>query len=128
MTLTLDFPDCDRSPWGRLDPRWKLASLLPAMIAIALLRTFWPAFSALCGTWILILLLKLPLRWYLTRLLTASLLLGLFVAFLPFLPDPENAYISIGPLSLSEHGLKQAGVLLIRGIALVTLSTVLVAG
>ena len=128
MTLALDFPDCGGSPWGRIDPRWKLAGLLPAIVAVAWLRTVWPAATALAGTWVLVLFVRLPLGWYFTRLLATALLLGLFVVFLPFLPDPQNEYVEAGPLSLSVHGLQLAVVLLIRGLALITLSVVLLAG
>ena len=80
-----------------------------------------------CGTWILVLLVRLPLGWYFTRLAFAALILGLFVVFLPFLPDPRNEYVNIGPLRLSWHGLTLAGVLLVRGLTLATLALVLLA-
>jgi cobalt/nickel transport system permease protein len=127
MTLTLDFPQCGRSILGQRDPRWKLAALVPAAVVVALLCSPGPALTALVGTWILLLLVRLPLRWYSSRLASTTLFLGLFVAFLPFLPDPENDYVAVGPLWLSMRGLTQAAVLLLRGLALATLTMVLLA-
>src|SRR5947208_589277 len=43
MKQALDFPQCFHSPLGRFDPRWKLAALVPATAAAALLATLAPA-------------------------------------------------------------------------------------
>ena len=127
MTLSLDLPECGQSVLGRLDARWKLAGLVLVAGIVAFLRTPLPAITALCATWILVLLVRVPLGWYAVRLAFAALLLGLFVVFLPFLPDPSEKYVHVGPLSLSAHGLNAALVLLLRGLALATLSMVLLA-
>jgi cobalt/nickel transport system permease protein len=84
MTLAFSLPPRTDSPLARLDPRWKLAALLLAAVATALLRTAPAALLALAGALLLAGLARLPLRWYLGRLAALALFLVLFAAPLPF--------------------------------------------
>jgi len=126
MTLTLEFPECGDSTLGRLDPRWKLAALVPAALATALLRTLGPAVAALLGALILVVLTRLPLRWYLAHIGVAALFLGLFFVWIPLLATGEPM-LSLGLLSISQPGLILATVLLVRALAMITLGLVLLA-
>src|SRR5262245_12031586 len=121
MTLSFDLPAPSASPLGRLDPRWKLAALLLAAAAAAALRGVGPAAAALAGAWVLAALARLPLRWYLVRLGVVLLFLGLFVGFLPFLPQQDEVLLALGPLALSPHGLTLAGLIVLKAVAVVTL-------
>lgn len=127
MTLTLDFPQSLGSVLGRMDPRWKLACLLPASLLVALLRMPGPALAALTGALALVVLARLPLTWYLGRMSAVAFFLALFLFWLPLLPAREGATFTLGPLTLSWHGLQWACVLLLRALTMVTLALVLLA-
>src|SRR5436305_3987880 len=100
MTLLLDIPQARPSPLHRLDPRWKLAALLPAALACALLRTPAAALAALAGALALALLARLPAGWLARRLGAALLMLALFVAWLPLVPQEHHEVWDLGPLRL----------------------------
>src|SRR5262249_26624873 len=108
-----------------LDPRWKLAALLPAVVVVAVLRSLPAAAAALAGALILAALSRLPPRWFLPRLALPALFLALFALPLPLLmegPDWE-----VGPVRFSQHGVHVALLLCIKGLAIVTLMLVLLA-
>jgi cobalt/nickel transport system permease protein len=119
MTLRFSPPPCADSPLGRLDPRWRLAALVPAALAVAVLRTWPAALAALAGALLLALLARLPLRWFLGRLAPVALFLALFAVPLPFLLDGAGA--------VSERGLAVAVVLFAKGLAVTSLALVLLA-
>jgi cobalt/nickel transport system permease protein len=125
MTLALDPLPCHPSPLRSLDSRWKLAALILATVAIAFLRTWPVTLTALAAAVGLALAGRLPLRWYLSRLGTVALVLGLFAAPLPFLLREPNPALSWGPVQVSSRGLLVGVVLLARGLSMVTLMLVL---
>jgi cobalt/nickel transport system permease protein len=127
MTLAFAQPDSFPSPLSRLDPRWKLAALVLAALAVALLQTLLPAAIALAAAILLVLLARLPARWYLTRLATVALFLSPFVLFLPFLLRDAGPGWEVGPLWLSLHGLRVALLLTCKALAIVSLILVLLA-
>jgi cobalt/nickel transport system permease protein len=102
------------SPLGRLDPRWRLAALLVAVVAVAALRGLVPAALALAGTFVLGVLARLPWRWYVGRLAVVALLIALFVVPVPLLARVELL-----------EGLRLAGVILLKSLALFSLACVL---
>src|SRR5262249_54820758 len=127
MTLLFEPLPCPDSVLRRLDPRWKLAALLLAAAAVALLRT-WPAvLAALAGSLVLAALGRLPPRWYLARLAAPVLFVLLFAGPLPFLMPDADGPLWLGPVRVSPHGLAAAGVLVARAAAIVTLLLVLLA-
>src|SRR4051812_34863898 len=100
MTLALAATPQPASALRGLDPRWKLAGLVAAAAAAAVLRTVPAAGVALGGALGLALVGRLPRRWYLDRLGALAPFLALFAAPLPFVtPDPETW--QVGPLALS---------------------------
>ena len=127
MTLVFDLPAGRSSPLHRLDPRWKLAALLLAVLAVAFVRTGPAAGAALGGAALLALLARLPPRWYALRLGTALLMLAVFMAWLPFVPRPDDVTMDVGGLTLSATGLIRLGVLLAKAGAVVSLVLVLLA-
>ena len=80
MTLLLDIPEARSSPLHRLDPRWKLAALLPAACAVTLLQTPLPALTAVVAALALVLLARLPWRWYGLRLAGGAVVAGVLCA------------------------------------------------
>jgi cobalt/nickel transport system permease protein len=124
MTLALDPLPCHPSPLRSLDSRWKLAALILATVAVACLRTAPATLAALAAAVGLALAGRLPLRWYLSRLGTVALVLGLFAAPLPFLLREPNPALSWGAVQVSSRGLLVGVVLLARGLAMVTLMLV----
>lgn len=126
MTLALDLPPCPDSPVRRLDPRWKLAALLLAVLSIALLRGLSAAGLALAGSLLLALLGRLPARWFLRRLGATLLFLSLFALPLPLLIDEGPAW-QLGPLRLSLGGACLALLLITKALAILTLTLVLLA-
>ncbi len=127
MTLILDYAPQPDSPLGRLDPRWKLAALAPAVLASALLHTLPAAVLTLAGSLILVLLGRLPWRWYLSRLATASLFLFLFVVLLPFILRDDGPSWQFGPVRVSWYGLHLALLICAKALALITLILVVLA-
>jgi cobalt/nickel transport system permease protein len=127
MTLAFDHLAGLDSPLRRLDPRWKLAALVPAAGAVAVLRTLPAAVLALAGAGVLVVLGRLPLRWYLGRLGGLSLFLLLFVVLLPFLLDGPGPTWDLGPVRFSLHGLAVALVLCCKALAIVSLMLVVLA-
>lgn len=124
MTLPLEHLEIAASPIGRWDPRWKMAALVPAAFAVALLRTPPCALLALAGAMLLVLLGRLPPRWYLIRVGAVTLVLGVFVIWLPFF-DAGPPLWELGPLTISGHGLLLAGLIVIKGVTIITLMLVL---
>jgi cobalt/nickel transport system permease protein len=125
MTLAFDPLPCHLSPLRSLDPRWKLATLVLAAVAVVLLHTWPAALVALAGCIALALAGRLPLGWYFARLGTVALVLGLFALPLPFLVHDPNPVFVRGPIQVSWQGVIVGVVLLARGLAVVTLMLVL---
>src|SRR5437899_3362094 len=121
MTLPVAFPVRLDAPLGRIDPRWKLAALVPAAAVAGALQTVGPALAACGGAGLLAALARLPARWYAARLGTLLVVLSLFLVFLPFAPRAGETRWEIGPLSVSPFGVERAAVLLLKGIALLSL-------
>jgi cobalt/nickel transport system permease protein len=123
MKQSLDFPQCFHSPLGRFDPRWKLAALVPATVAAALLQSLWPALTAFLLALVLVSLAKIPWLWLGKRLAEVALFLALFVVWLP-LAVPGDGF-DLGPLSLSFAGLTLAALVLLKALTIVILMLVL---
>src|SRR5262245_23233710 len=127
MTLALLSPVTFASPLARLDPRWKLAALLPAAAAIAVLQTLPVSAAALGGALLLAVISRLPARWLINRLGGLALVLAAFTVWMPFLfPDRGDTW-TLGPVSLSGHGVAVALRLWCKALAVVTLMLVLLA-
>jgi cobalt/nickel transport system permease protein len=127
MTLAFDLPSCPPSGVSRLDPRWKLAALLGAALACALLQTLAAALVALAGALLLVLAARLPLRWFGLRLGAALVMLALFVCWRPLVVRPGEDTFDLGAVAVSLPGLRLALLLLVRAAALIALMLVLVA-
>jgi cobalt/nickel transport system permease protein len=127
MTLAVDLPPCTDSLLGRRDPRWKLAAIAPAAVAASFPRA-WPAvLLALAGAWLLALLARLPLRWYLRRVGVVLSFLALFVVPLPFLLRGDELRWGDGPFFVSLHGASVAALLVVKTVTVLTLVLVLLA-
>ncbi|HYV37335.1 MAG TPA: energy-coupling factor transporter transmembrane component T [Gemmataceae bacterium] len=124
MTLAVAFPVRLGAPLSRVDPRWKLAALVPVAAVAGMLQTLGAASAALIGAFVLAALARLPLRWYLDRIATLAAALALFLALLPFLDHGDEGRWTVGFLSLSPKGLTLAAVLLLKAL---TVTTVLLA-
>ncbi|MCI0680590.1 MAG: cobalt ECF transporter T component CbiQ [Gemmataceae bacterium] len=127
MTLALDVPAIADSPLSRMDPRWKLAALVPAAILLALVRTVPPAAAALILALVLAQRARLPGAWLARRLAWTALFIGLFLIWLMFLPDPNGDVRRFGWLSISVVGLTRFAVVLLKTLAVVTLILIVLA-
>jgi cobalt/nickel transport system permease protein len=107
-------PPCADSPLARLDPRWRLAALLLAMLAAALLRTLTAALPALAGALLLAALAQMPWRWFAGRLLLVAVPLAFFVLPLPLLSQGELL-----------EGVRLAALFAVKGMTLAILAAVL---
>jgi cobalt/nickel transport system permease protein len=121
MTLPVAFPVRLDAPLSGIDPRWKLAALLPAAAVAGSLRTPGPALTALAGAALMVWFARLSLRWYLARIGSLVIVLALFLVFLPFLDHGMEERWNLGGLSLSPRGLTFAVVLLVKAVALLSL-------
>ena len=114
MQVRFSPPPYADSPLSRLDPRWRLAALVLAMLTTAVLRTLTAALLALAGAAILALLARLPWRWYRQRLMVLAAPLAFFVLPAPFLSGGDWL-----------EGVRLAGLFAVKAIALATLTAVL---
>jgi cobalt/nickel transport system permease protein len=124
MNLTAEPPPCPDSPLRRLDPRWKLATLLLAAAATVSLRTPPAAALALVGAVALVPVGRLPARWYLTRVGAAALFLVPFAGLLPFLTFDGGPSWDLGPVRASVRGTTTGLLMCAKGLAVVTLALV----
>ncbi|MFL5338605.1 MAG: energy-coupling factor transporter transmembrane component T family protein [Gemmataceae bacterium] len=83
MTLAFDALDAPDSRLARLDPRWKLAALLPAILVAAALASPPVILMAFLGTLALLARGRLPRRMLVTRLGAFAVLLLPFLVILP---------------------------------------------
>jgi len=127
MAFVIATLPCPDSPLRRLDPRWKLAALVVAAVAVVCLQTIPPAAVAVLGAIGLACWGRLPVRWCLVRLRTAAVLIAPFLLLLPFLHDDTATSWEIGPVHISVEGLRLGLLLLTKALALVLLALVLLA-
>jgi cobalt/nickel transport system permease protein len=127
MTLALEQLPGSDSLVCRLDPRWKLAAVVLAVVAVAMLRTLPAAATALAAVLFLAALSRLPPRWCLSRLAAALLLLGLFAVSLPFLVHGPGPAWDVGPVHISLYGVTVALLLCAKAVAILLLMLTLLA-
>ncbi|HEY1859807.1 MAG TPA: cobalt ECF transporter T component CbiQ [Gemmataceae bacterium] len=128
MTLALDFFPRTDSVVHHLDPRWKLAAALLAVIGVVVLQTLPAAATALLFAVLLVAASRLPARWYMARVAAVGLFLSLFAVSLPFvIPGSETESWRLGRLSLSLGGVFLALRLLAKALAILTFMLVLLA-
>jgi cobalt/nickel transport system permease protein len=127
MRVSFSPPPCPDSLLARRDPRWKLAGLLLAVLAVSLMRTLPAAVLALVLALVLAWLARLPRGWYLDQLANLAWLLGLFVLPLPLLVRGEGPMLQVGVVSLSLAGLVLGLVIAAKAVAVLTLVAVLLA-
>jgi cobalt/nickel transport system permease protein len=121
MTLPAVFPLTVDAPLARIDPRWKLAALVPAALLLSTLGTLATTVVALWGTLLIVRAARVPLHWYLTRLATLIVFLALFLIMLPFIDHGDAEPWQCGPVLLSPRGTVLAAVLLLKAVAIVSL-------
>jgi cobalt/nickel transport system permease protein len=128
MTLAFDFFPQTDSVVHHLDPRWKLAAALIAVIGVIVLQTLPASAAALLLAVLLVIVSRLPARWYLARVGAAGLFLALFAVFLPLVvPGPETQTWRLGPISISLAGAILALRLMAKALAILSLMLVLLA-
>jgi cobalt/nickel transport system permease protein len=127
MTLTsASFPEAS-SFIHHLDPRWKLAAVLPSIVAMVLVKSLPVALIGLFSSFLLILLSRLPLRRYMKRMAGLSLFLAVFVLAAPFLIPDDNHFLMLGPVRASLSGLLLGLLTLTKALTISTLVLVLLA-
>jgi cobalt/nickel transport system permease protein len=119
-------PETD-STLRHLDPRWKTVTLLTAALLVPFLRSLPTATMAWMLAFALVLIGRLPVRWYLSRLSGIAAFLALVVCVIPFSAGHEDPLWQWGPLSISTSGIYLACLVLIKALAIVTLVAVLFA-
>src|SRR5262245_13303620 len=119
MTVSFARLPCPESPLRRLDPRWKLAALVPATAIAAALQSWSAALTALIIALGLAWLGRLPRSWLLARLGTVSLVLLPFAVTLPFLLTEPEPLLTCGWLQISKVGIEAGVTLCARGLAIV---------
>jgi cobalt/nickel transport system permease protein len=125
MTRVLDPPAFVASPLSRLDPRWKLASLMLAAVFAGMVATLPAAAAAWLASWVLVGFSRMPLGWYLGRLATLGVVLLVFVLLLPFVLSDGGPSLELGGVEISLYGLRVALVLCLKALTIVTLMLVL---
>lgn len=112
------------SPLARWDARWKLAAVLLAVVGVAALDHLGPAAVAFAAGLGLLVLARLRRRWVRVRLAVFALAAVPFVLVLPFTLDGPGP--DLGPVHLSDRGLTAGVAVLLRGLAIGSLTLVLV--
>jgi cobalt/nickel transport system permease protein len=120
------FPESD-SFIHRLDPRWKLAALAPAVIAVVLVKSLPIALIALACGLVLVLTSRLPLVWYLKRMAGLTLFFFVFVIAAPFLAQGDKSAVGLGPISFSLTGLFFGLLTLTKALTISTIVLVVLA-
>lgn len=120
-------PPCPPSLLRRLDPRWKLASLILAAAAVIFLQTVPCLGLAFAGAATLAVCGRVPWRWGLMRLGVAALLVAPFLLLLPVLHRDSAPAWDVGDLRVSVEGLRLAILLALKALTLVVLLLVLLA-
>jgi cobalt/nickel transport system permease protein len=116
------------SPFSRLDPRWKLAALTVAAIAVALIQTVVCASVALLAALSLVPPSGLTFPALLRRLYGVIALVLFFAAWLPFfVPPGGGGACNLGPLQISGRGTQLAALICLKTTAILTLVIVLLA-
>jgi cobalt/nickel transport system permease protein len=118
MTLPAAFPRTTDAPLATIDPRWKLAALVPAALLLSILHTPGPAAAGLAGALLLVLAARVPVRWYVARVGTLLVFLGLFLLLLPLADNGDAEWWNIGPIQISPRGTILALVLLLKAVAM----------
>lgn len=118
---TIRHPSSTSSIIGRVDARWRLASLLCAAAVTASLRTLTASTAALIAALLLAFLARLPRRWFLQRLAALAVFLAVFALPLPWLLAADDRVGTWQSLHFSPHGLEIAVRLSVKAIAIVTL-------
>src|SRR5262245_34868906 len=124
MTLALEHLAPNDSLLARFDPRWKLAALLLAILAVAALRSLPVAAGAFALALLLAWISRLPRRWVRARLLLVGLALLPFLLILPFTVEGGPTW-NWGALHVSTTGIIVAVALILKSLAIVTLALVL---
>src|SRR5713226_1509965 len=127
MTVGFDLPVCRPSFLKRMDPRWKLAGLLLAALALAFLRTWAPALAAVAVALSLVALARLPLGWYLRRMAAALVMYAIFLVWLPFDVQGTHETLELGFVTLSLTGLVRLFVLSANLVSMISLMLVMLA-
>jgi cobalt/nickel transport system permease protein len=127
MTLKLSSIPRTESALAKLDPRWKLPTLLVSALLVAFIQRLPFASVALLVAMALVLLGHVPVHWYLSRLGAIATFLLLVVCLLPLTGDRVEAAWNWGPVSISSAGAYLAGLVIVKALAIVTLILVLVA-
>src|SRR5262245_47654232 len=120
MTLALVDLPAPRGPLARRDPRWKLAAIVLAALVVAALRTLPAAAAALGGALVLLVLARPPFRWARDRLLVIAVALSPFLLLLPFTLLGDSTW-DVGPVVVSERGVRTAVVVFLKGLTVVAL-------
>jgi cobalt/nickel transport system permease protein len=126
MTLPLALRDLPDSPLARWDARWKLAALLVAAFAFALLDGLVPSLAALTVGLALVVIARLRARWVRNRLALFALAALPFLIVLPFTLQIDASSWLVGPVRVSERGLEVGLAIFARCLAVGCIALVLV--
>jgi len=110
MTLALEHLSPTDSPIARWDARWKLFTLTLTIIGVTFLRTLWVSGIAFVFALILVMIARLPGRWFRPRIGTVALALSPFLLIVPL---------------TNENGWIPATTLFLRGLAVTSIALVL---
>jgi cobalt/nickel transport system permease protein len=121
MAFVIAALPCPDSPLRRLDARWKLAGVVPAVVAVLFLQTLPAAGLALAGAIGLAGLGRLPRRWCLGRLRAAALLVAPFLLLLPLVHADSGPAWFVGSVRLSVEGVRLACLIFLKTLTLVLL-------
>lgn len=125
MTLAFDNIPAPESPLSRRDPRWKLAAFGIAVATTAALATVPASAASLALALGLVAVGRVPLAWYGRRLGTLLPFFLLFGLLMPLVVRGGEPLASIGPLTISERGVRAAALIGCKGVAIVTFVLVL---
>lgn len=127
MTLNPEHLAPHDSALARRDARWRLAAFVFAIIGVALLRNFWPT-AAACGLALaLVVIGRVPGRWYRARIELLLLAIVPFLIVVPFTVDRGERLWEWWRLSITDAGLIVAATLALKTFAIVTLALTLLA-
>jgi cobalt/nickel transport system permease protein len=120
MTLPLEHLSNRDSAFARFDPRWKLVSVLIAVVGVSLLSSPVLLLTAFLTALLLVVFAGVPVRWYLARISVFALALLPFLVLLPFTIDSSQ-----GLFHFSWLGVWVAAKLALKTFTMLTLMMIL---
>ena len=126
MTLPLEHLLPCSSSFARFDPRWKFGAIVSAVVAVSLLSSLAMLAIAFAASLLLVVVARVPGRWFRSRISVLGLALLPFVVLLPLTIDRGGLGLQWSYFRLSVDGLWVAVELALKTLTILILVLILI--